>query len=36
MEKIKIKSQLIFMKKNNYLISHTNYEIIDYKDKKLA
>ena len=24
------------MKKNNYLISHTNYEIIDYRDKKIG
>ena len=24
------------MKKNNYLISHTNYEIIDHRDKKIG
>ena len=35
-KKNKIKSQLKFMKKNNYLISHTNYEIIDHRDKKIG
>lgn len=32
-KKNKIKKQLMFMKKNNYLISHTDYEIIDERNK---
>ena len=36
MEKNKIEEQYKFMKKNNYLISHTNYEIIDMFNKKIG
>ena len=34
--KNKIKSQLQFMKKNNFYISHTNYEIINENNKKIG
>lgn len=35
-KKNKIKSQLQFMKKNNFYISHTNYEIINENNKKIG
>ncbi len=35
-KKNKIEYQFHFMKKNNYLISHTNYEIIDTFNKKIG
>jgi len=35
-KKDKIKSQLRFMKKNNYLITHTNYQIINEEDKLIG
>ena len=35
-KKNKLDNQLKFMKKNNYLISHTNYEIINEKNKKVG
>ena len=36
MEKKKIEYQLKFMKENKYLISHTDYEIINNENKKLG
>ena len=33
-DKNKLKFQIKFMKKNNYLISHTSYQIVDKDDKK--
>jgi teichuronic acid biosynthesis glycosyltransferase TuaG len=35
-KKNKIKTQLQFMKKNNFKISHTNYEIIDENNNKIG
>ena len=35
-KKNKIEDQYKFMKENNYLISHTNYEIIDMFNKKIG
>ena len=35
-DKNKLKFQLKFMKKNNYLVSHTSYQIIDKKDKNIS
>ena len=35
-DKNKLKFQLKFMKKNNYLVSHTSYRIIDKKDKNIS